>query len=128
MANLGDQECPPGSQGRTEVLPVQWRKHLDLDVSSQFCTAYRLDCSFVSLQSHRLVLVPWNASLAILAPVQTVLGNVSFINLLQYDALHANPAGVYQLDHEGLVTIAILKKPDALRLGVTVAFWCSEVL
>ena len=35
MANLGDQEWPPGSQSRTEVLPVQWRKHLDLDVGSQ---------------------------------------------------------------------------------------------
>ena len=95
MANLGDQEWPPGSQGRTEVLPVQWRKHLDLDVSSQsvlLIGSTALLCLCKVIDSYWYLGMPVSLELA---PVQTVLGNVSFIDLIQYGALHANPAGVY---------------------------------
>lgn len=35
VTELSDEER---EKGRTEVLPVQWRKHLALDVSSLFCS------------------------------------------------------------------------------------------
>lgn len=56
---LAATELPAEAQeaGRTEVLPVQWRKHLRLDASALACTACHDSSSPPYKQKHRASLL-----------------------------------------------------------------------